>query len=106
MTKALTTKTNKQSTVASMDALHDIVMQTLQGTLDGTMDLDRAKAINALVQTGLNGAKIASDYMHRTQRTHSAFFEPNALPHTTHLTSDAEPASKKPGSHWQGLTRA
>ena len=80
MTKALTTKTNPQKTVASMDALHDIVMQTLQGTLDGTMDLDRAKAINALVQTGLNGA--------------------------THLTSDAEPASKKPGSHWQGLTRA
>lgn len=87
---------------ASLDALQSMLLQTLQGVTDGSIDLSSAKVINQLVQTSFNGAKIEADFLRATQRTHSTFFDPHAQPRTTHLTSDIEP-QPQPGSHWRGL---
>lgn len=111
MTKALTKPPKstlepaRPTHTASMDALQSMLMQTLQGVSDGSIDLSSAKVINQLVQTSFNGAKIEADFMRATQRTNSTFFDPNAAPRTTHRASDVEPPNKIPGTHWQGLTR-
>ena len=113
MSKALALKTAKpapataattasDTPTSSMDALQSVLMQTLLGVSNGTLDPADAKVINSLVQTAFNGAKIQAEVMRLTQRTTHKFFDPGALPSTTHLTSDIDPPPQS-GSHWRGL---
>lgn len=53
--------------------LRDVLFDTLQGARDGTIDIERVRAINDVAQTLVNTAKAEIDYMKVTGGTGSGF---------------------------------
>lgn len=53
--------------------LRDVLFDTLQGARDGTIDIERVRAINDVAQTLVNTAKAEIDYMKVTGGTDSGF---------------------------------
>ena len=63
--------------------LRDVLFDTLQAARDGTIDIERVRAINDVAQTLVNTAKAEIDYMKVTGGTGSGFIaggERPALP--------------------------
>ena len=52
--------------------LRDIMFKTLRGIQDGTVDVDKAKAINDTAQTIINSAKVEVDFMKVTGHANAA----------------------------------
>jgi hypothetical protein len=58
-----------------LDDLRDILFQTLQGVKDGSVDLDKARAINELGKTLTDTAKVEVDYLRVTGGGESSFID-------------------------------
>lgn len=52
--------------------LRDIMFETLRGVKDGSIDLDKAKAINGTAQTIINSARVEVDFIKATGQTAAA----------------------------------
>lgn len=68
--------------------LRDVLFETLRGIKDGTVPLDKAKAINDVAQTIINSAKAETEHCRVTQQLPGSGFipahaedKPPALPH-------------------------
>jgi hypothetical protein len=59
-------------------ALRAALFETLRGVRDGTVDLDKARAINELSKTLVDTAKVEVDYLRATGGGESAFIETGA----------------------------
>lgn len=58
-----------------MDDLREVLFATLQGVKDGTVDLDKARAINELGKTLTDTAKVEVDYLRVTGGGESSFID-------------------------------
>lgn len=56
----------------TIKGLRDIMFKTLRGIQDGTVDVDKAKAINDTAQTIINSAKVEVDFMKVTGHASAA----------------------------------
>ena len=84
-----------------MDGLQGLIMQSIRAVRDGTLDIDKAKAVNSLAQTLINSAKVEVEFLRATNRTHSPFF----VRDTERLTRDGNGVVKTTtNGPWQGLT--
>lgn len=61
-------------------ALRAALFETLRGVRDGSVDLDKARAINELSKTLVDTAKVEVDYLRATGGGESAFIEPGTAP--------------------------
>lgn len=50
----------------TITGLRDIMFKTLRGIQDGTLDVDKAKAINDTAQTIINSAKVEVEFLKAT----------------------------------------
>jgi hypothetical protein len=57
----------------SIEDLREILFTTLQGVKDGTVDLDKARAINELGKTLTDTARVEVDYLRATGGGESTF---------------------------------
>ena len=58
-----------------LDDLRDVLFQTLQGIKDGSIDLDKARAINEVGKTLIDSAKVEVDYLRTTGGGESSFID-------------------------------
>lgn len=58
-------------------ALRVHLFAALQGVKDGTLDLDKARAINEISKTITDTAKVEVDYLRATGSGESAFIKPD-----------------------------
>jgi hypothetical protein len=63
-----------------MDDLREVLFATLQGVKDGSVDLDKARAINELGKTLTDTAKVEVDYLRVTAGASSGFMDPATTP--------------------------
>lgn len=56
--------------------LREALFDTLQKVKDGTIDLDKARAVNDLGKTLIDSAKVEIDYLRTTGGIESSFIEP------------------------------
>lgn len=72
----------------NIEELRSILFDTIREVKNGTIDLDKAKAIENLSQTIINSAKVEVDYIRATDKTTGTSFldksEPKKEP-TTYL---------------------
>lgn len=59
----------------SINDLREVLFATLQGVKDGSVDLDKARAINELGKTITDTAKVEVDYLRATGGGESAFID-------------------------------
>ena len=59
----------------TIDDLRDVLFATLQGVKDGSIDLDKARAINELGKTITDTAKVEVDYLRATGGGESSFID-------------------------------
>ena len=59
----------------SINDLREVLFATLQGVRDGSVDLDKARAINELGKTITDTAKVEVDYLRATGGGESAFID-------------------------------
>ena len=65
----------------NVDALHDELFATLRGLRQGTVDIERAKAVSGVAQTIINAARVEVEYLKATNSGESAFLKSTrALP--------------------------
>lgn len=65
--------------------LRTALFDALQGVKDGTLDLDKARAINELGKTLIDTAKVEVDFLRVTEGDSSEFLAPTpATPRLTH----------------------
>lgn len=80
-----------------INALREVLFDTLRAVKDGSVDLDKAKAINETAQTIINTAKVEVDFMRQTGATVASGFLP--------VPGEAKPQLPKPqakGSDYVG----
>lgn len=68
-----------------INSLRDHLFNALAGLKDGSMDIDKAKAISDVAQTIINTAKVEVEFAKATGRSDSAFLDatdpkPTGLP--------------------------
>lgn len=59
----------------SINDLREILFATLEGIKDGSMDLDKARAVNELGKTLVESAKVEVDYLKATGGGESSFID-------------------------------
>jgi hypothetical protein len=59
----------------TINDLRDALFSTLQAVRDGSMDLDKARAINEISKTVIESAKVEVDYLRVTGGGESNFIE-------------------------------
>ena len=92
---------NESPEPAGMDGLQYLIMQSIRAVRDGTLDIDKAKAVNSLAQTLINSAKVEVEFLRATNRTHSPFF----VREEERLTRDGNGVVKTTtNGPWPGLT--
>jgi hypothetical protein len=62
-----------------INALRDVLFATLRGIKDGSVELDKAKAINDTAQTIINTAKVEVDFMRQVGTPVGSSFMPAAI---------------------------
>lgn len=67
----------------TIEDLRTALFDTLQAVKDGSMDLDRARAVNELGKTLIDSAKVEVDFLRVTEGDASEFLQPErpALEH-------------------------
>jgi hypothetical protein len=58
-----------------LDDLRSVLFETLQGIKDGSIDLDKARAINEVGKTLIDSAKVEVDYLRTTGGGESSFID-------------------------------
>lgn len=91
-----TTETN------GMAGLQDLIMQSMRDVRAGTLDADKAKAVNALAQTLINSARAEVEFLRVTNRTKSHFFQ-QADDAQERLTGSGGVVRQRENGPWQGL---
>lgn len=67
--------------MSDIDTLRTHLFATLEGLKDGSISLEKAKAINETAQVLVNVAKVETDYVRATRRASaSGFFAPTNHP--------------------------
>lgn len=61
------------TTTKTIDDLRDMLFATLQAVRDGTMDLDKARAVNEIGKTLVDTARVEVDYLKSSGGGESAF---------------------------------
>lgn len=62
--------------MSTAQTLYNTLFETLQGLKDGTVSIEKAKAISEVSQTIVNTAKVEVDYLKNSNaRNKTAFFE-------------------------------
>jgi len=64
----------------TLDDLRSVLFEALEAVKSGTMDLDKARAINEIGRTLVDTAKVEVDYLRATDGSQSSFIEPPADP--------------------------
>lgn len=59
----------------SITDLRDVLFATLQGVKDGTVDIEKAKAVNEVAKTIVDTAKVEVDYLRVTGGGESEFID-------------------------------
>ncbi len=85
----------------TIEDLRAALFATLEGLRDGSVDIDRAKAVNEVSQTIINAGKLEVDYMRQTDSKRTVFIpqiEPvdaltNAVENFTHTGMATRTAS-------------
>lgn len=74
------TRNDEQSADGTSDitALRSILFDTLKGIKDGSVDIGKAKAINAVAQTIVDSARVEVEYLAATGGNSSSFIKPAA----------------------------
>ena len=82
--------------MSDIDTLRTHLFDTLAGLKDGSISLDKAKAINETAQVIVNVAKVETDYVRATRRASaSGFFAPMNHP----LDQLPPPGTTTPTAH-------
>lgn len=63
-------------------ALRAALFETLRGVKDGTLDLDKARAVNEIGKTLIDSARVEVEYLKATDGGESAFLKGGAQPET------------------------
>lgn len=64
----------------NLDTLRAALFETLQAVKAGTLDLDKARAVNELGRTLIESAKVEVDYLKTTGEGGSSFISPEQAP--------------------------
>ena len=64
----------------TIDDLRSMLMDTMRAVKDGSIDIDKAKAISDLGQTVINAAKVEVDYAKATGQNGSRFLGNDSAP--------------------------
>ena len=75
---------------AQLDTVNDlraILFATLRDVRDGKIDLDRAKAVNALAATLVDTARVEVDFIRATDASESKFLAPPDKPLPAGITA-------------------
>ncbi len=65
----------RDTDTTGMAGLQDLIIQSMRDVRAGTLDADKAKAVNALAQTLINSARAEVELLRVTNRTKSQFFQ-------------------------------
>lgn len=60
----------------TIDDLREMIFETMRAVKDGSMDIERAKAVGDLGQVVINSAKVEVQYLTSAQGSPSQFLEP------------------------------
>lgn len=60
----------------SITDLRDTLFATLEGVKNGTLDIDKARAVNEVAKTIVDTAKVEIDYARVVGKANSPFIEP------------------------------
>lgn len=63
--------------MSNAQTLYETLFETLQGVKNGTVSLEKAKAMSEIAQTITNVAKVEVDYIRQTQSKSANFFKPS-----------------------------
>lgn len=61
----------------NIEALREVLFQTIAGVRDGSLSLDKAKAVGNLAQVIVNSAKVEVDFIEATNSAGSGFMAPS-----------------------------
>lgn len=79
-------------------------MQSIRDVRSGTLDANKARAVNELAQTLIGSAKVEIDFLRVSKRHSSQFLGgPDSPPQITQ-GNQGQVEKLPPGSPWQGLT--
>jgi hypothetical protein len=84
----------------TITGLRDIMFKTLRGIQDGTVDVDKAKAINDTAQTIINSAKVEVEFLKATGSPASTGFigGDNKMKEITNTPTGTKVVEKDPES--------
>lgn len=84
----------------TITGLRDIMFKTLRGIQDGTLDVDKAKAINDTAQTIINSAKVEVEFLKATGSPASTGFigGDNKMKEITNTPTGTKVVEKDPES--------
>lgn len=72
----------------SLNDLRAALFETLEGVKAGTIDLDKARAINELGKTLVDTAKVEVDFLRATDGDQSTFIQPEQPPRLEQVGGD------------------
>lgn len=64
----------------TIDDLRNLLMETMRGVKDGSLDIERAKAVSDIGQTVINAAKVEVEYAKATGQAGCRFLGNDAAP--------------------------
>ena len=85
-----------------MAGLQDLIIQSMRDVRAGTLDADKAKAVNSLAQTLINSARAEVEFLRVTNRTKSKFFQ-HSDDTQERITGSGGVVRHVDNGPWQGL---
>jgi hypothetical protein len=75
----------------SLNDLRAALFDTLEGVKAGTIDLEKARAINEIGKTLVDTAKVEVDFLRATEGDSSSFIQPEQAPRLEHAAGGEWP---------------